>query len=128
MSSKYDTPQGLEPDSGGVNEWVRYQLTRILDRTKDIENKLFVVCARQEKFAEFMTKTEIRLAEGVSTFKYYEKRIDAIDQQIKELKAIRNGKETSKNNDTITFQWALEKLALPVIMLIVGAVLALLFN
>ena len=121
MSDK--TPPGLEPNSDGVNEWVRYHLTRIHEHTKAMEKQLLVICAKQEKFEEFIMKTEIRLAEGVSTFKNFEGRFTSIDEQIKELRKIRNN---SKNNDSITFQWVLEKLALPILMLIAGAVITLL--
>lgn len=125
--SEHNTPPGMEPSPDGVNPWVQYQLIRILDKMRAVELKVDTNCSQIKELNEFKLKTEVRLAEGVSTFKYMESQFKSIDEQIKELRAIRNS-GNSKNNDGITFQWVLEKLALPVIMLIIGGAIALLFN
>jgi len=128
MSDKYDTPHGLEPDSKGVNDWVRFQLVRILDRTRAIEAKMVEVCAKNMIYDEFITSTKVRLAEGVQTFQNMDKRLMSIEEQIKELRLIRANSTNPKNGNSITFQWLLEKLALPVLMLVVGGAIALLFK
>ena len=128
MNSEHTTPKGLEPDSTGVNEWVRFQLVRILDRTRAIENKMIDVCAKNLVYDEFVTNTKVRLAEGVQTFQNLDKRLLSIEEQIKELRAIRANHKNPKNGNSITFQWLLEKLALPVVMLIIGGAIALLFK
>ncbi len=119
MTNENDTPRGLEPSSDGVNDWVRYQLVRIHDRTKAIEKTVHEVHVKQITFEEFRLKTEIRLAEGSQKF-------SSIDKQINGLR--NNRLKNNPNGNTITFQWLLEKLALPVIMLIVGGAIALLFQ
>jgi hypothetical protein len=120
MSNEINTPAGLEPNSEGVNEWVRYQLVRIFDRTKAIEGKLDDVRDKQKLFDAFMLNAEVRLAEGVQRF-------INIDKQIEYLKDMKKDNPAT-NNKSITFQWLLEKLALPVIMLIIGGAIALLFK
>jgi len=128
MNDKYDTPQGLEPDSKGVNDWVRFQLVRIFDRTRAIENKMIDVCAKNLIYDEFITQTKIRLAEGVQTFQNIDTRLISIEEQIKELRAIRANSKNPKDGNSITFQWVLEKLALPVIMFLIGGAVTLLFK
>ena len=128
MNDKYDTPQGLEPDSKGVNDWVRFQLVRIFDRTRAIENKMIDVCAKNLIYDEFLTQTKIRLAEGVQTFQSIDQRLISIEEQIKELRAIRANSKNPKDGNSITFQWVLEKLALPVIMFLIGGAVTLLFK
>lgn len=114
------TPKGLEPSSDGVNEWVRYQLVRIFNRTKTIETKLDDVRDKQKLFDAFMLNAEVRLAEGVQRFV-------SIDKQIEYLKDMKI-KDKNGNNKSITFQWLLEKMALPIIMFLVGGAIALLFK
>ena len=126
--NEYDTPHGLEPDSKGVNDWVRFQLVRIFDRTRAIENKMIDVCAKNLIYDEFLTQTKIRLAEGVQTFQNIDTRLISIEEQIKELRAIRANSKNPKDGNSITFQWVLEKLALPVIMFLIGGAVTLLFK
>ena len=126
--NEYDTPHGLEPDSKGVNDWVRFQLVRIFDRTRAIENKMIDVCAKNLIYDEFLTQTKIRLAEGVQTFQSIDQRLISIEEQIKELRAIRTNSKNPKDGNSITFQWVLEKLALPVIMFLIGGAVTLLFK
>lgn len=124
-----DTPPGIEPPSDGVHHWVRFQLIRILDRMNKLEKALTEMCENQEEFDKFIVDTKVRLAEGVKTFQDYDGRFLSITEQIKELKAIRaHNNPGNDNENTVTFKWILEKLALPILMLIAGAVIALVIN
>ncbi len=114
MTDKNDTPRGLEPSSDGVNDWVRYQLVRIFDRTKTIEKKVDEVQVKQKVFEEFRLKTEIRLAEGSQKF-------SSLDKQIGDLR--NNRLKNNPNSNTITFKWLVEELGTPVVTGIVTAIL-----
>jgi len=127
MSEKYDTPQGLEPDSRDVNEWVRFQLLKIHDRTRTIENKVAEICSEHRGYNEFVMETKVRLAEGVKTFQNIDTRLMNMDEQIKDLKAIRNN-PGKNNHNSVTFQWLLEKFALPIVMALIGGAIVLLFK
>lgn len=117
------TPTGLEPSSDGVDEWVRYQLIRINDRIKTISTKLDVTCLKLDKFDEFRVRTEIRLAEGAKTFKAHEERLQSMQEQIRELRAIQKNNKPPKDDNSITFKWLVEKLGTPVITSIITAII-----
>lgn len=127
MSDKYDTPQGLEPSSEGVNDWVRFHLVKIHDRARAIETKMVEVCAKNKEYDEFVTQTLVRLAEGVKTFQNIDIRLMSMDEQIKDLKAIRSN-PGKNNHNSVTFQWVLEKFALPIVMALIGGAIVLRFK
>lgn len=115
----YDTPRELEPSPDGVHPWIQWHLLRLHERTKSINVRLDAVCAKQEILDRFRSDAEVRLALGAERFVN-------LNSQIEELKKARNNSKTNHGNG-ITFQWILEKFAWPVIMLLIGGAIALLF-
>jgi hypothetical protein len=115
----YDTPRELEPSSEGVHPWIQWHLIRLHERTKSINVRLDAVCIKQEVLDRFRSDAEVRLALGAERFVN-------LNSQIEDLKKARNNSKVNHDSG-ITFQWLLEKFALPIVMLLIGGAVALLF-
>ena len=63
------------------------------------------------------------LADGI-----HDERIARHKERIEGIEKKKPNNPNSNTKDTVTFKWILEKLALPVVMLIVGGAIALLFG
>ena len=115
MVDKNDTPTGLEPSYDGVNEWVRYQLVKILNRLGAIEKKVDTNCKKLDRYDEKWVTTEVRLAEGVQQF-------ISLNKQIEQLQNMKKSNPNG-NNGPITFKWLVEELGTPVITSVVTAII-----
>lgn len=118
MPENYDTPRDFEPSSDGVHEWIKWQMMRLHDRTKTISKRIDDLCLREEELEKFRYDAEVRLALGAERFTH-------LSSQIDELKRL---KGKNHNSNGVSFQWLLEKFALPIVMLLVGGAVALLFT
>ena len=67
------------------------------------------------------------IARSTLTDSVHDQQIDRQKERLEEHKKNNPG-NNSNTKETVTFKWLLEKLALPVVMLIVGGAIALLFG
>ncbi len=120
MAHDYDTPAGIEPSSEGVHDWIKWQFLKLHDRTKTISKRIDDLCLNVSELEHFQHDAEVRLALGAERF-------NSLSVQIEDLKKSRKN-PNGNGSDKISFKWLLEKFALPIVMLLIGGAVALLFK
>ena len=99
-----------------TDPWLVHTLTSHSEKLNGLTSEVKKIngCLRDEI-------SRSRLADSV-----HDQLIDRQKERLEEHK--KNNPGNSNTKDTVTFKWILEKLALPVVMLIVGGVIAILFG
>ena len=100
--SEISTPPRLSQPPDDVSPWLAYYIGQIHSTVKTIQTNVATLTINQTGILARMGAVEKKIAV--------------------------NNKPNNPNSSTVTFKWLMEKLALPVIMLGIGAVAAHLYG
>jgi len=110
--NELDTPNDMKKPGKDVPAWLAYKLGEIHSDITTTNGKVDTVITEVKKINGNL-QAEIQRSKIADTT--HDARLDTIDKK-------------SKDHDVVSFKWLLEKLALPVIMLVIGGAIALLFG